>query len=155
MKLKSKTKMIPLRISWDEYLNLVQSCINKLEVKPDYIFAPIRGGLIPAVIFSHSLNIKIYAMEPDELEKTIHPRIKKDKIVLFIDDIFDSGATAKKCVKYLEEHGYINIITCAITLKATCNFFVSIHGRLVEKNEYVIFPYENEDIEMENIKGAK
>lgn len=157
MKVKIKTKIVPLKISWDEYLQLVDkvhgSFVLKLwGTKPDYIFAPIRGGLIPGVILSHKLNVKMYAMEPDELEKTIHPKYRKNRTILFCDDIFDSGQTAKKCVEYLKQKGY-TVITCAITLREGCKFQPDIYGHIIEKGKYVIFPYENEYIEMNIIRS--
>jgi hypoxanthine phosphoribosyltransferase len=159
MKLKTKTKIVPLKISWDEYLETINKVYDSFILKswgskPDYIFAPIRGGLIPGVILSHKLNVKMYAMEPDELEKTIHPTQRKNKIALFCDDIYDSGQTVKKCVKYLEQKGY-KIITCAILLRKGCKFQPNVYGHIIEKGKYVIFPYENENIEMKNIEGDK
>ena len=144
--------MEPIDIKWDEYFELIKQCIDKLEVCPDYIFAPTRGGLIPAVITSHSLGIRMYPMEPHNLEETIQPiKLKEARTVLFIDDIYDSGQTANKCVKYLEDKGY-TVITCAIILKRGCKFKPSIYGRIIHKDAYVIFPYENNAKEIKEMK---
>jgi len=64
-------------IGWTAYLGIIQKCLSLINVKPDFIFAPVRGGLIPAVI------------------------------VLLIDDISDTGTTLKKCVSYLTGLGYV------------------------------------------------
>ena len=51
----------PIRrvISWDEYNELVSSIAGQIGDKvPDCIVGLTRGGLIPAVQFSHMFNVK-------------------------------------------------------------------------------------------------
>lgn len=167
-------------IGWHEYLNAIKKCIYKIDMepktmidkivykasglmrlkqvaKPNFIFAPVRGGLVPAVIASHWLGIKMYSMEPKDLEKTIHPYprniIKSKKpSVLLIDDISDSGTTFQKCSDYLIKLGY-NVITCAIVMKVGTGFIPDIYELVVSKDRWVMFPYENMDNEKESIEG--
>lgn len=97
---------IPKRIfSWTD-VDLATTFIkHKLEAdnfKPDYIVGLTRGGLIPAVVLSHLLGVKLIPLDasfrdsedgPESnlwLPEEIHYNNKK---VLVIDDINDSGAT--------------------------------------------------------------
>ena len=55
----------PIRrvISWDEYNELVSSIAAQIGDKvPDCIVGLTRGGLIPAVQFSHMFNVKLYTL---------------------------------------------------------------------------------------------
>jgi len=138
-------------IGWTAYLGIIQKCLSLINVKPDFIFAPVRGGLIPAVIASHNLQVKMYTMEPNSLDKTLHPysfnKIKRKKpTVLLIDDISDTGTTLKKCVSYLTGLGYV-VTTCTLTKKASTKLHPNICGTVVPENRWVIFPYENQDNE--------
>ena len=149
-----KTKFFSL--TWSDYLNVIQVCLNQIEIKPDFIFAPVRGGLIPAVIASHNLHTKMYAMEPKSLDKTLHPylltTIKTKKLtVLLIDDISDTGATLIKCKTYLEELGYF-VITCTPVIKENTQYRPDHFIMTVPKDRWVLFPYERETSEKKSIK---
>lgn len=72
--------------SWDEIEELVDLLceqILKSGKQIEYIFGMPRGGLIPAVMLSHKLNIPM-TQDPNQSN------------VLVVDDICDSGETFKK-----------------------------------------------------------
>jgi xanthine phosphoribosyltransferase len=85
--------------------------------RPDYIVGLKRGGLVPAVMLSHYLDIPLHTLDPEESnlwmaedafgyvpmedQEVIKSRwdISYKKNILIIDDINDSGNTFKNIVK--------------------------------------------------------
>lgn len=115
--------MNQLNLSNSDVRNHVHAIIRKIyddDFKPDYIVGLTRGGLIPAVMLSHYLNVPMYSLHvslrddhsnncetncwmsedafgyvPLEEQEIIKSRwdITKKKKILIVDDINDSGAT--------------------------------------------------------------
>lgn len=140
-------------IDWQEYLRIMGKCVQKLKsFEPfDIIYAPMRGGLIPAVIASHAFDVRMYPIDITEDGKVSvvanDPVIDTvnliNKKVLLIDDIADSGKTLKKCVEYLKSKGYFDIVICTLIVKQKSAIVPDVTEKSV-KNEWVIFPYEQE-----------
>lgn len=72
------------------------------EWKPDYVVGLTRGGLIPAVMISHYLNIPMHSLSVSLRDSDIGPEsncwMAEDayaglKNILIVDDINDTGAT--------------------------------------------------------------
>lgn len=106
-----------IKLTWQDIDNI----INKLSPELtgfNNIYAIPRGGLIPAVILSHKLNISITN--------------KIDSKTLILDDICDSGFTIEKFLN-------TNKVACLITLSNTD----IIYGKQYEKNTWIEFPWEN------------
>jgi hypoxanthine phosphoribosyltransferase len=129
-------------ISWAHYIQ----CINELQekivqsgVKFDFIYAVPRGGLIPGVILSNQLDIKLittyqtfnllYQMQPEALIKNK---------ILVLDDIVDNGKTFQPFSIMNKKY----VMTASVFKHAkspiTPDFFVrTVHN-------WQIFPYEKE-----------
>lgn len=107
-------------ISWKEITNIVKSIGNdiKKNYKPEIIISVVRGGMIPSVILSHTLNIRnvenIKSIETlnDEIDAIKQKPIVdtninfsniKGKKVLIVDDILGSGATIRKVKEEVEK----------------------------------------------------
>jgi len=89
-----------------------------------------RGGLIPAVMLSHKLNIPFVSQA----------NIKQiNGNILIIDDICDSGKTLKR-FKFEE-----NVYTAALHYKTTAEYEPHFWWRLAPLNEWVCYPWENKD----------
>lgn len=85
---KDNTKF---ELSWDDYLCLVNVLVTKIKltkIKFDYVYGIPRGGLIPATIISHQLNIKLL----DSLDLYLNIDYTNKKIII-CDDICDTGKT--------------------------------------------------------------
>lgn len=78
-------------LSWRKYLNLcykLVELVKKDKNKFHYIIGLNRGGLIPALILSHSLKKKLFIISPHLIFQS-QPQIK----LLIVDDLVDKGNT--------------------------------------------------------------
>lgn len=111
-------------ISWDDINILVDELcstivISGAEIKS--ITGIERGGLIPAVMISHKLNI---------------PYVTKiNRHTLVVDDICDTGETLKKTVA-----GF----TATLHYKKTAIFTPNFYSKEVG-TEWIVYPWERND----------
>ena len=113
-------------LSWDDIQTLVdQLCewIDKSELPITSVTGIERGGLIPAVMISHKLNLPYV--------HSVHPN------TLVIDDICDTGET-------------LNLIleapTAVLHYKPTATHKPTFYGQEVG-DEWIVYPWERKDSE--------
>ena len=121
MALKIGNKMY---LSWDDINVLVEELCNTIatsgaEIKS--IAGIKRGGLIPAVMVSHKLNIPYV------------DRINKDTLV--VDDICDTGETLKKSIA---------MYTATLHYKPTAGFTPDFYAKEVG-SDWIVYPWERKD----------
>ena len=111
-------------VYWDDITILVDELCNTIAtsgVQIKSITGIERGGLIPAVMISHKLNI---------------PYVTKiNKHTLVVDDICDSGETLKNIVA-----GY----TATLHYKKTASFTPDFYSKEVG-DEWIVYPWERND----------
>ena len=111
-------------VYWDDITILVDELCNTIAtsgVQIKSITGIERGGLIPAVMISHKLNIPYTT------------KINKDTLV--VDDICDSGETLKNIVA-----GY----TATLHYKKTASFTPDFYSKEVG-DEWIVYPWERND----------
>ena len=91
-----------------------------------------RGGLIPAVILSHKMNIPF-------VSQAYLAQIPGN--ILIVDDICDTGKTLKR-FKFES-----NIYTATLHYKTSAEYEPHFWWRLAPENEWVVYPWENKDSE--------
>ena len=115
-------------LSWDDINALVDILCTRIQdefLPIDSVHGLARGGLVPAVMVSHKLNLPY--------SNTITPT------TLVIDDICDSGVTLKDgpgvytAVLYQKSH--------------TSCFTPNIWAELHLGDEWLLFPWERQDSE--------
>ena len=87
-------------------LDLIKQISND-NWKPDYVVGINRGGLTPAVMISHFMNIPMFTLDIQLRDHTRAPESNtmmpldalEGKQILIVDDINDSGATFDWIVK--------------------------------------------------------
>lgn len=92
---------------------LLATQILRSNTEPDIIIGLARGGLIPSVILSHIMNVKMipvsYSSKKGQGEykayENILPLIPHKKILL-VDDIIDSGFTMKEVYEHYITQGH-------------------------------------------------
>lgn len=113
-------------VSWDDIETLVDQLCRAIIVSGKQITSVTglqRGGLIPAVMVSHKLNIPyVYSIHPN---------------TLVIDDICDSGETLNSVLTPLTA-----VLHYKPTAKHTPTFFAQEVG-----DEWIVYPWERKDSE--------
>ena len=100
--------------------------IKESKIKFSAICGLPRGGLIPAVILSHKLNIPYQDNDNDYINGNI----------LLVDDICDTGETL---YQYRE---YPQIYTVTIHYKKSAMIQPSFWWKEVNDNEWIVYPWE-------------
>jgi len=100
-------------ISWDHFDKLCRELAHKVEeeFKPGLIVAVSRGGLVPALIISRTIKNGGVKEEVAQKGREFHnkPQITqkldkcvKNKRIIVVDEVTDSGRTAFEVKKYLD-----------------------------------------------------
>ena len=111
---------------WDDMVILVDDLCHTIVtsgVQIKSITGIERGGLVPAVMISHKLNIPYVT------------KINKDTLV--VDDICDTGETLKNIVA-----GYTATLHYKPTASFTPDFYAKEAG-----DEWIVYPWERRDSE--------
>jgi len=98
-----KVKMNKKYFNWDTITSMtmkIASQIRKSNWRPDYIVGLTRGGLVPAVLLSHELDVpcetlKVALRDGEETESNswMAEDAYNGKKILVVDDINDTGET--------------------------------------------------------------
>lgn len=88
-----------------------------------------RGGLIPAVLLSHKLDIP-YIDSSNEL-------FEEYENILIVDDICDSGDTLK------QHHQFFT--TATLHYKSSAAVEPDFWWKLAGENEWIVYPWEQKD----------
>jgi hypoxanthine phosphoribosyltransferase len=108
----------------DAITNLAHQ-IKSSELNIEYILGMPRGGLIPAVMLSHKLNIPLF-----------RPGMVLNNKVLIVDDICDSGLTLQK---------YNVITTAVIHYKQSAKIEPNFYYSLTPEDKWIVYPWELKD----------
>ncbi len=117
-------------VGWNEIEELVDNLCYQIRQKhPEikYVHGLKIGGLIPAVMISHTLGLE-YVDTPQHHDNC-----------LIVDDICDSGVTLQKWKEY---------ITAVLHYKPHTSCAVpTMHAFAHEGDEWIIYPWERDDSE--------
>jgi hypothetical protein len=118
----------------------------------DVIVGIARGGLLPARLFSDFLGVEwieiiraeLYTAPATRKERPRivrrAPRSIRDKRVLLVDDVADSGDTLIEAVKHLERLGASQVKVAVLYLKPWSRFKADFYAQ--ETDAWIIFPWE-------------
>lgn len=160
--------MNKLIIDSSKFQNLVANICRGISAdnwRPDYIVGISRGGLLPAVMISHYLDIPMKPLQVslrDNQECVSDLGMAEDafngKNILIVDDINDQGTTLNwimndwpsGCYPYDERWEYIwgsNVRFAVVVdnLSSQCSIGMNYWGMEVNKAEndvWIEFPYE-------------
>lgn len=122
------------------------------KLHPDLLVGVVRGGAIPAVHLSHQLSVPVTMLEwqtrdgdHKEDNEDIKKAILNGKTVVFVDDINDSGLTAKQIT---EHYGWDlvenpnNVHFAAVIEKASTSHSTSLHSLRMDDDRWLVFPWE-------------
>lgn len=137
-RVNKKLKQTKEYISWDKIVMSVYVLVSRLMIAcpelPKYVCGLPRGGLIPAVLISHRLDIPLV---------TEHD-IENDDInfgdVLLVDDIADSGRTLQRFL-YNRKKPFGVYTICYKEKSKVVPEYYSIN---VDESIWIVFPWEVE-----------
>lgn len=119
--------------SWKDIREVIESLSLKIKSGEEdilYVTGVPRGGLIPAVMISHNLELKYISYE-----NAINlPEASRSKVLL-VDDICDSGETFKGILSY-------NFITCTLFTRYTSVCTPNYSGKEINTDAWLVFPWE-------------
>lgn len=127
---------------------LATRIIYNLET-PDIIVGLARGGLVPAVILSHILGVKMIPVsysskkgegEYKQYENTLP--IIPHKYLLIMDDIVDSGFTMREVAQHYEDQGH-DVNVASLYYKEGAAIAPMFFWQDIPKDSpWIIFPWE-------------
>jgi len=142
-------------VSWSDVTEAVESVsrrIIKSSLDIDMVIGIMRGGVIPARLISDYIGVDELAVIEVKLYKSIgiksaqpylkHPLIKdvKDKNVLLVDDISDSGLSLQLALQAISLHSPRNIVTATLYVKPWTRLYPDYYHSVTDK--WIIFPWE-------------
>lgn len=141
----SESKCI-INYPWNKIDDLVKEISNKAGTyKPTHIVGIARGGLVPAVMLSHRLNLPMETLGVSfrDNKATHHTKFKpiKDARYLIVDDINDSGVTFK-VVTDIFKNRRLQHRTAALINKEKSDFDVDFYGEMFYHDDWINFPWE-------------
>ena len=119
--------MEKIYLDWQYIEDAVTSLAHQIKssgLNIEHIFGMPRGGLIPAVMLSHKLNIPLFK-----------PGMILDNKVLIVDDICDSGVTLQK----------YNVTTAVIHYKQSAKVEPNFYYSLTPEDKWIVYPWELKD----------
>ena len=121
-------------ISYNEYSYHVKKLALAIDTHFDAIYGLPRGGLPIAVSLSHLLDKPVVmSIEQFKLE------FPKDRTLLIVDDIVDTGETLKALTKNID----IRYLTASLYYKPLRSSFKPDYY-LIETDAWEVFPWETE-----------
>ena len=114
--------------SWDDVeisMERIVNEINEKELPIDSIYGIPRGGLIPAVMLSHKLDLPLVDKPTEQ--------------TLIIDDISDSGFTLG------EHHLHGAVYTATLHMRKGSSYVPTIYSKLIESEKWIVYPWEEFD----------
>lgn len=142
--------MTKIKMSWSKYTKAVDKIADHFRGENfDVIIGLTRGGLIPAVRLSHTMDTPMLPFNPHMLHSNGDPRGKVKipispavvRRILIVDDISDTGKTFVKCVRFFEERGF-NVSTAAVYINKKTTAFTPTYAVYNSQSRWVVFPYE-------------
>ncbi len=123
-----------IEVEWLDYINMCRSLsfkISEAKLSVSHITGPPRGGVIPAVILSHALDLRY--IEWKDFMHYISKNSSSIKEVLIVDDITCTGDT----LSYYPAH-----IKAVLYKRSTSIVRPQIFLKEVEQGIWIKFPYE-------------
>jgi len=141
----SESKCI-INYPWNKIDELVKEVANRAtSFKPTHIVGITRGGLIPAVMLSHSFDLPMETLGVSfrDNRATHHTKFKPidNARYLIVDDINDSGTTFK-VVSDIFRNRRLTFATSALINKEKSGFNVDFYGEMFYHDDWINFPWE-------------
>lgn len=131
-------------VTWEQVHRDALRLAQKLQDKPqfDAIIAVCKGGLVPASLVARALNIAYIDTICFDTNKKHEEAIKlstlRDKNLLIIDDIINTGKTAAYIRKIYPDAHYASLYVKEDVISLADTYITAVN-----QNTWFIFPWEN------------
>jgi hypoxanthine phosphoribosyltransferase len=145
MQFKSK-----IYISYDDVQSMCQYLEDEVaRFKPDVIVGIVRGGLLPALHFSHALDRPLIAIQwqtrdgaTRHVDKNVVDMIKSGRHVVFVDDINDSGTTFTQIAEHYGRPTNVRFVS--LIEKVSSEYPSDVSALKIDDNRWLVFPWEKD-----------
>lgn len=122
-----------------DQLQIISYWTKNLIPKVEFVTGLPRGGVIPAVLFSHEYGLKY--IESGELVRNSFfiDSEENQRKVLILDDMADSGKTIKDYIKNTEFR------VATLFVRNTTEVWPHYFGSSIVDNDWLRFPWERKD----------
>lgn len=134
-------------MTWQQFEEEIHILSQKINASPpDIIVGIVRGGIIPARLLATHLDIKsMYCLtvEKQENERKVTTDITtdlKDKRILLVEDMLETGKSLSAAKEYLESKGAL-VQTACLYIMPISEIEPDYYLKIVEKVEK--YPWEN------------
>ncbi len=149
-------------VSWSDIEFMVEhvaKLIEESKYKVDVIVGILRGGVIPAKLLGDELGVGDLGVIEIKLYKGVGERAHKpyirqpltlsvkDKNVLIVDDVSDTGLTLSTAINALELYSPKKIKTATLYIKPWTKLIPDYYSRVSDK--WIVFPWERKEVERE------
>ena len=155
-----------LYLEWTDIEELAEELASQtIEFKPDVLVGISRGGLVPVRLLSDYLNnpqVAIFRIEfykgigkTNDKPEITHPLTidVKNKKVLIVDDVSDSGASLIVAKEYIEKLGAKEIRIATLHYKPRSSFKPDYY--VGETDAWIVYPWEKNEakIQLDRMSG--
>jgi hypoxanthine phosphoribosyltransferase len=143
------------KVSWDDIEKMCDKIAEdiKKSFNPNIIVCVARGGLVPGTILSHKLKKPLGIISAEfyrdgrgsilNLDDKISSVEKIEGNILLVDDIMESGTTAKEIYSFVSEMENVNkVMFAALYRRVYAEFKPDFYTKDVGK-VWVRFPWES------------
>ena len=146
MKFKNK-----IYLDYSDVLSMCHNLEDKaFKLKPDLIVGVVRGGLVPALHLSHALERPMETVTWQTRDKNyqqfnerVDIQIRNNDVVIFVDDINDTGRTFKDLTKAYNTNSRPNVHFLSLVEKTASDFHGTASLTLDDKR-WIVFPWEKD-----------
>ena len=142
-------------LAYPSYHDIEKGCarlvyqLATMDDESQVIIGLSRGGLIPAVIMSHIMDLPMIPVaysstsgNGDDLNHENHLIAVKEHNVLIVDDICDSGKTMAEVAAHYTAAGHI-VTTAALYVKESSVIMPNEYWQCIPSDApWIIFPWE-------------
>jgi len=146
--LSKKSKTVKTFVTWDQVHQCTEFLAKLIEhQKYDAIIGVQRGGLIPAVLLSHKLNMPMHTIQFSlrDLKQVGNIDLPKKGRYLVVDDINDTGETFSQLQEKFNQAG-LTVKYAVLHNNVPSKFTVDHYALEIDKSKdpaWIVYPWES------------
>ena len=146
--LSKKSKTVKTFVTWDQVHQCTEFLAKVIEhQKYDAIIGVQRGGLIPAVLLSHKLNMPMHTIQFSlrDLKQVGNIDLPKKGRYLVVDDINDTGETFSQLQDKFNQDG-LTVKYAVLHNNVPSKFTVDHYALEIDKSKdpaWIVYPWES------------